>query len=608
MSESISYDSIHNFPINIRNRIESVLSYEAGNSWKCLGRDGSIMPPENESVKEIFNEIKNEYISKKSLSLITVFQVYSKQPYGLCEEIIMLLIAVLIANINYGTKISYKNNIYSIPDWKGVLTSDRKAINEKERTRIISIVKESTLIQVDAGAVEEKFLHILDEIDINRNIRKFSILEKELNELISKESVPQVLKNRITIAEKTIKDGLNAYRTWNEEISRLKANLVNQPITDKVIKALDTRNAVSRLNEKYSDIYQKYSSNELDEDINTIKDNSDSIIKSQFDSWLNTLKCINEDSMYELKYIEKTYAEKLRNYTFDDLAIKLEQHINNQIKDIDAIKERISLKKDLETFLYKNTISDYTPVQILDEIIKNAYELYDRASKIEKDFDDDLKQIFKNFKEKRNDIRDVRKRIDIEINTVKNEINSIQYYETIPDIQRKINSLLGRGIDKSNIPELAEFLMASKEFQDDYVQLSKCNNSLKSFNELKKQLLDKYKQVSLNFNQLKLLNSKINNMTSEYAFLDIKWRRDNLEIDNKPRGFLINWKDTIQTLPDYLTETTLKEIERTKAKVEDILTKQNIQVVVEYFEKLTLDEKIKCMDELNAKLKEAKDQ
>ena len=91
---------------------------------------------------------------------------------------------------------------------------------------------------------------------------------------------------------------------------------------------------------------------------------------------------------------------------------------------------------------------------------------------------------------------------------------------------------------------------------------------------------------------------------SEYAFLDIKWRRDNLEIDNKPRGFLISWKDKIQSLPDYLTETTLKEIEKTKAKVEDILTKQNIQVVVEYFEKLTLDEKKKCMEELKAKLEE----
>ena len=93
-------------------------------------------------------------------------------------------------------------------------------------------------------------------------------------------------------------------------------------------------------------------------------------------------------------------------------------------------------------------------------------------------------------------------------------------------------------------------------------------------------------------------------MMSEDTFLDIKWRRDNLEIDNKPRGFLISWKDKIQSLPDYLTETTLKEIEKTKAKVEDILTKQNIQVVVEYFEKLTLDEKKKCMEELKAKLAE----
>ena len=606
LSESISYDSIHNFPINVRNRIESVLSYEAGNSWKCLDRDGSIMPPENESVKEIFNEIKNEYISKKSLSLITVFQVYSQKPYGLCEEIIMLLIAVLIANMNYGTKISYKNNVYSITDWKGVLTSDRKTITENERKRIISIVKESSLIQVDAGAVEEKFLHILDEIDINKSLKQFSNLERELDDLISKESVPQVLKNRITIAEKTIKDGLNAYRTWNEEIFRLKANLGDQPITDKVIKALDTRNSVIRLKEKYADIYQKYSSTELDEDVKEIKDSSDAIIQSQFDAWLATLKCIDDDSMYELKYIEKTYAEKLRNSNYSDLANKLEQHINNQIKDIDAIRERISLKKDLESFLYKNTITDYTPVLILDEIIKTSDELYERASKVEKDFDDELKQLYKNFKGKRNEIKDIRIKIDNEIETIKKDFKSIQYFESIPDIQRKINLLFGRGIDKNNNQELEEFLMLSKDFQDDYNELSRCNNSMTSFNELKKKLLEKYKHVPLNFNQLKLLNSKIDHMMSEYAFLDMKWRRDNLEITNKPRGFLISWKDNIQTLPDYLSEATIKEIERTKVKVEEILTKQNIQVVVEYFEKLTLEEKIKCFDELSTKLNEAK--
>lgn len=145
-----------------------------------------------ESVKEIFNAMKNEYISKKSLSLATVFLVYPQHPYGLCEEVIMLLIAVLIANMNYGTKISYKNNVYSISDWKGVLTSDRKTITENERKRIISIVKESALIQVDAGAVEEKFLRILDTIDVNKSLKSFSKFETELNELISKESVPQV--------------------------------------------------------------------------------------------------------------------------------------------------------------------------------------------------------------------------------------------------------------------------------------------------------------------------------------------------------------------------------------------------------------------------------
>lgn len=603
LSESISYDSIHNFPINVRNRIESVLSYEAGNSWKCLGRDGSIMPPENESVKEIFNAIKNEYISKKSLSLATVFLVYSQHPYGLCEEVIMLLIAVLIANMNYGTKISYKNNVYSISDWKGVLTSDRKTITENERKRIITIVKESALIQVDAGAVEEKFLRILDTIDVNKSLKSYSRLETELNDLISKESVPQVLKNRITIAEKTIKDGLNAYRTWNEEITRLKGNLVDQPITDKVIKALDTRNAVTRLNEKYADIYQKYLSEELDEDVNNLKTTSESIITANFAGWLATLKCINEDSMYELKYIEKTYAEKLRNCNFDELAQSLEEHINAQIKDIDSIKERVSLKKDLESFINKNNISEYTPIQSIDDIIETAEELFSRVSKNETSFDDELRRLSQQFKVKMNRAQDIRKEITREISDVKSKIPSLGYYENITDIQTRINKLYGRGINREENPEFDIFLTESKNFQNDYKKLSNCKTSLKEFNEIKDELLEKYKSVSINFNQMKFLNSQIEYLSSEFKFMDIKWRRENLEVDGKDRRFLIAWKDKIQIVPDYLSESTLKEIENTKIKVEEVLSKQNIQTVIEYFEKLSAEEKEKCLEQLNRIIK-----
>lgn len=599
LSESISYDSIHNFPINVRNRIESVLSYEAGNSWKCLGRDGSIMPPENESVKEIFNAIKNEYISKKSLSLATVFLVYSQHPYGLCEEVIMLLIAVLIANMNYGTKISYKNNVYSISDWKGVLTSDRKTITENERKRIISIVKESALIQVDAGAVEEKFLRILDTIDVNKSLKSFSKFETELNELISKESVPQVLKNRITIAEKTIKDGINAYRTWNEEIARLKGNLVDQPITDKVIKALDTRNTVVRLNEKYADIYQKYLAEELDEDVNNLKTTSESIITANFAEWLATLKCINEDSMYELKYIEKTYAEKLRNCNFEELAQSLEKHINTQIKDIDSIKERVSLRKDLESFINKNNISEYTPIQSIDDIIDTAEELFSRVVKNESSFDDELRRLSQHFKVKMNRAQDIRKEITREVSDVKTKISTLRYFEDIADIQTRINKLYGRGINREENPEFDIFLTESKNFQNDYRKLSNCKSSLKEFNEIKDELLEKYKTVSINFNQIKFLNSQIEYLSSEFKFMDIKWRRENLEVDGKERRYLIAWKDEIQNLPDYLSESTLKEIENTKIKVEEVLSKQNIQTVIEYFEKLSTEEKEKCLEQLN---------
>lgn len=602
LSESISYDSIHNFPVNVRNRIESVLSYDAANSWKCLSREGAVIPPENDKVKKIYDELKNEYISKKSLSLAAAFIIFTQKPYGLCEEIIMLLIAVLVSSMNFGTKVSYRNNLYSISDWKGLLTSERKSISEYERKRIITIVKDSALIQVDTGAVEEKFLKLLNEIDANKNLKKFPVLEKDLNELLTEENTPEVLRSRFAIAEKSIKDGLNAYRIWNNEISRLQENLIVNSISDKVIKALDVMTSVILLPEKYSDIFSRYSQTELEEDIKKIKLSAESVITINFEEWLSTLKCINEDSMYELKYIEKTYCEKLRDINFDEFANKLSNHINTQIKDINAIKERILLKKELESFNNGTSISEFTPVQTIDDILETAEELYLKISKTESSFDEELKHLSCKFKSKMILIQDCRKEIDKEINSIKSDIKKLCYVEKIPEIQKRINKLYGRGISKIDNPEFEKFTTLSAKFNKDLDELESCNNSLVRFNELKKELLSKYSKVEFDFNQLKFIRSKIDSMSSDFSYQDVKWARENLDIEGKDRKYLILWKDKIQSLPDYLSEKTLKEIENKKILVEEILSRQNIQTVIEYFEKLSGEEKIKCLEELRIRV------
>lgn len=55
-------------------------------------------------------------------------------------------------------------------------------------------------------------------------------------------------------------------------------------------------------------------------------------------------------------------------------------------------------------------------------------------------------------------------------------------------------------------------------------------------------------------------------------------------------------------MPDYLSQDTLMKIEETKEVVEEMLSKQNVQTIIDYFEKLTSEEKVKCLEELKMRI------
>lgn len=603
LSDSISYDVIHNFPIDVRNRIDAVLSCEASNSWKCLGREGKIMPPENSLVNSIYNEIQSEYISRKALPLIAIFMSYTKVPYGLCDEIILLLIAVFIANNNYGMRIAHRNNVYTISDWKTILTSDKKSITENERKRLISIVKESSLIQIDAGAVEEKFLKLFNEIDTNKSLRKYAKLEIQLNELLKTESIPQVLKNRYTISEKNIKDGLAAYRNWSNEIKNIQLSLECQQLNDRVHKAIDAIITTKKLKEKYSDIYQKYLPEEFDEDIKNLIGKVDFVIKSNFNTWLLTLKCVSEESVYDLKYEEKTYCERLQDCGYDNYSEQLKKHIEKEIKDIDCVKEKVALRKEIAVFITNSAnINEYTSIQAIDDILENGEELQDRISVKESSFDEEDRKFLIQFKSKINIIRNTKKGIENEINSIQSEINGLNDISKIFNIKNRINKLFGRGLRRADYPILSNFLIESIVFENDYRDLASCANSLKLFETKKNELLKKYENPTLSFNQIDILNSKIDSMMFDFKFADAKWKRDNLEINLHDRKSIIIWKDKINNVPDYLSQDTLMKIEETKKVVEEMLSKQNVQTIIDYFEKLTSEEKVKCLEELKMRI------
>ena len=101
LSGSVNSDSIHNFASDIKNRIDAVLMTTSDTSWKCINEQYRMIPPENKFAKRVYDEIVKELNNKERKACAEIFDTYSKPPYGMSEDIITLMIAVVCANLKF---------------------------------------------------------------------------------------------------------------------------------------------------------------------------------------------------------------------------------------------------------------------------------------------------------------------------------------------------------------------------------------------------------------------------------------------------------------------------------------------------------------------------
>ena len=150
LSGSVNGDSIHNFPSDVRNRIDAVLMTTSTTSWKCINEQYRIIPPENKNARIVYDNIVNELNEKEKKDCSEIFTEYTQPPYGMSEDIITLMIAVVCANLSYCLRFKYKGEIKNINNWKELVVIKDKKID-------IDVIKKSTFIVVDAGEVVGKY-------------------------------------------------------------------------------------------------------------------------------------------------------------------------------------------------------------------------------------------------------------------------------------------------------------------------------------------------------------------------------------------------------------------------------------------------------------------
>ena len=134
------------------------------------------------------------------------------------EDVVTLMIAVVCANLSYCIRIKH-GELKNINIWKDeVITNNDKKIDLK-------VIRESSIVYVDAGAVIGKFNRLFEQIKVNKKISEVASLEKRLNEMTSVDEVPEELEQAYLLARKTIDSGKKARNQWAKSTSEIEEKL-----------------------------------------------------------------------------------------------------------------------------------------------------------------------------------------------------------------------------------------------------------------------------------------------------------------------------------------------------------------------------------------------
>lgn len=125
LSGSVNEDSIHNFTSDVRNRINAVLMTTSSTSWKCINEQYRMIPPEEKNAKYVYEDIVKEINEKEKIECDDIFQRFSQPPFGMSEDIITLMIAVVCANLSYCLRFRYEDEIKNINNLERISSKKR---------------------------------------------------------------------------------------------------------------------------------------------------------------------------------------------------------------------------------------------------------------------------------------------------------------------------------------------------------------------------------------------------------------------------------------------------------------------------------------------------
>ena len=593
LSGSVNADSIHNFASDVRNRIDAVLMTTSSTSWKCINEQYRMIPPEEKKAKFVYDDIVKELTEKEAMECEDIFKKYSQPPFGMSEDIITLMIAVVCANLSYCLRFRYKGEIKNINNWKELVVIKDKKID-------IDVIRKSTFIVVDAGEVVGKYKRLFTRIQDNRIMSEVASLSRMLEQMTMSDEVPAEIETEYLLAKNLLDRGSAARRDWQEAVGVIEEQYEEALENGGLYNALKALEALSGLS-----ISKYFMDNGFDFDdeskrsLTNLKSGIISFVDSNIDAYVANMYCKDVEHMTTFRNHNNKMQKMLADLGFAEHARKVERQKDKELDNVSEIKSRQELRADYTKYINESKMDRFTTYLAIKDLLKRGKEIQERVQKFKTSLGKDGGTIEATLDARLQELENTKNRIEGDITDIWDDLYEVKSSEDIEDLISRINMVLQKGILSSDQESLEEVKGNLAELLADVERLSEADSSRGEFASVSAELKEKYADSEFDFEVDEILDEVIDQVKQSLDKKEADWKAVNLSLGDKSRNSVHRWKEKTKFLPDYLSKETKDEVKKIDAEADEIIKDGKIEDVVFYFDKLDATEKEECLKKLS---------
>lgn len=596
LSNSVSENTIHNFGVETRNRAEALFFESSANSWKCINSDYKIMPPRERQACAIYQEIESKINTAKELKCLDIYDIYSRPPYGLSEDIITLMIAVVCVNLSYCLRVK-RNELKNLNIWKDeVITNNDKKVDLKA-------IKESTLVYVDSGAVVGKYTKIFEDIKNNKNIHNVYSLESKLKEMTTVDEVPEELEQAFLLALKTIESGKKAKKQWDELTCEIEDKLYDAQENYQIYNALVAMEKLVAfpLTNVFDDNGYAIDTDSK-ETLAKLKSSIVKFIDEIIDDHISSMTCTAVERIITFRNHQNKIQEKLENLGFTEYAKRVKIKKDSELSNVDQIKARQELRSNYTKFMTDSKFDKYTPYTTICNLIKESEKLVKYVKLYKSTLGKDGEIIDSSLSERVDDLKKAKDAIRQEMDAIWDSLFNIQSADDVEQMLGQLTQILQKGIPESEQEDYIELQSSLNEIMLDIERIKETTSSRKEFDVISAAIKEKYTDSEIEFDVLTIIESVVADISDQLNSKENEWKEKNLTLGDKSRESVHRWKSRIEFIPDYLSDATREEICVLDKEADEIIKVGKIDDVILYFDKLSTEEKKECFEKIKALL------